>query len=197
MAEKKRNRRDWQERAFEETEFQRRERAAGATEMPKPLATSVDLPKRSTWKWTLGGVAAIVVAILIRNGLDARAPTLVTNCKTPAIALSSASIHRGATIRWSGTGPANMHLVIAIGVSRLVPGANPGQLHPIPDPGGSANSTEIAVFPTKLSSGCKANGSFTVDIPSGQYNVRMFRLDGTGAAVTGTPVASKPLKVSS
>jgi len=197
MAEKKRNRRDWQERAFEETEFQRRERAAGATEMPKPLATSVDLPKRSTWKWTLGGVAAIVVAVLIRNGLDARAPTLVTNCKTPAIALSSASIHRGATIRWSGTGPANMHFVITVGVGSLTASPTPGQLHPVPDAGGTANSTEIAVFPTKLSSGCKANGSFTVDIPSGNYNVRMFRLDGTGAAVTGTPVASRPLKVSS
>jgi hypothetical protein len=195
LAARKRNRRDWQERAFEETELQRRDQAAGGVPMPQPLSHTVDLPKRSTWKWTLGGVAVIVVAILIRNGLDSRAPALTTNCRTPAIALSTTSIHRGSTIRWSGTGPANMHFLMTVGIGRLVPGAHPGQLSPVPDPGGTINTTELAVAATKLSGSCKGSGSFTVDVPAGEYSVRMFRLVGTGAAVTGTPVATKRLKV--
>ncbi len=190
------NRRDWQERAFEETEYKRREQAAGAADMPKPLRTSVDLPRRSTWRWTLGGVAAIVVAILIRNGLDSRAPTLVTSCKTPALALSSSTTHQGSVVRWSATGPANAHFLIAIGVGSLVPGSKPGQLHPVPDTGGRPGTTELAVPASKLSAKCTAHGSFTVDIPSGQYNVRMFQINGSGASVTGTSVASRPLKVS-
>jgi hypothetical protein len=194
---KQKNRRDWQERAFEESEFKRRERSAGASDMPKPLMTSVDLPRRSTWRWTLGGVAAIVVAILIRNGLDSRAPALVTNCKIPAMALSSSSTHRGSTVRWSATGPAGTHFLIAIGVGKLVPGSKPGQLHPVPDPGGSPGTTELAVPASKLTTKCTAHGSFTVDIPSGQYNVRIFTITGSGAGVTGTAVATKPLKVSS
>ncbi|HTW18694.1 MAG TPA: hypothetical protein VME70_00605 [Mycobacteriales bacterium] len=197
MAWRRKKPRDWSQRAFEESEMQRRERAAGGVPMPQPLSKSVDLPERSTWKWTLGGVAIIVVAILIRNGLDSRAPGLTTNCHVPAIALSSASVHRGSTLRWSGTGPAAMHFVITVGVGGLRPGAHPGQLSPVPDPGGSVNSTEIAVFPKALSSSCKANGSFTVDVPPGGYNVRMFKLIGSGSAVTGTPVATKRITVTS
>jgi hypothetical protein len=194
----KRNRRDWQERAFEESEFQRREQEASGSEMPVPLAHNVDLPRRSTWRWTLGGVAAIIVAILIRDGLDSRTPSLVTNCKTPAMALSATSLNRGSVIRWSATGPPNMHFLIAVGVARLVPGTNPGQLHPVPDAGGTAATTQLfGATATKLSGGCKANGSFTVDVPAGQYNVRLFRLVGSGASVSGTPVATRPLKVSS
>lgn len=194
---RRKNRRDWQERAFEEADMQRRERSAGASDLPRALTSSVDLPRRSPWRWTAAGVGIIVVAILIRNGINSDAPALVTNCKTPAIALSSSSTHRGSVIRWSATGPANAHFLIAIGVGSLVPGTNPGQLHPVPDTGGTAATTQLAVPTSKLSTTCKANGAFTVDIPSGQYNVRLFRIKGSGIAVTGTPVATQPLKVSS
>ena len=86
---------------------------------------------------------------------------------------------------------------MAVGVGSLKPGAHPGQLSPVPDAGSTINSTEIAVFPKALSSGCKASGSFTVDVPPGGYNVRMFRLVGTGSAVAGTPVATKRITVTS
>jgi hypothetical protein len=194
---RKRNSRDWQERAFEETENKRRVQEAGATDLPAPMMTSVDLPRRSTWRWTLGGVAAIFVAILIRHGLDSRAPSLTTSCKTPAIALSASRINNGSTVRWSATGPGNTRFLIAIGVARLKPGTNPGQLSPVPDVGNTVQHTQLAVGTTKLNSTCTAHGAFTVDIPDGQYNVRMFTIKGTGRATTGTPVAIKPLNVTS
>jgi hypothetical protein len=53
------------------------------------------------------------------------------------------------------------------------------------------------VHATALSSGCKANGAFIVGVPAGTYTVRMFRLAGTGSAVTGTAVASKTVTVTS
>jgi hypothetical protein len=90
-----------------------------------------------------------------------------------------------------------MHFVLLIGVSRLVPGAQPGQLHPVPDRTNGNDVTRFAARPTALSSDCKANGEFSVNVPAGQYPVTMFRLDGTGANVTGTQVAVKPLTVTS
>jgi hypothetical protein len=194
---RKRNSRDWQERAFEETENKRRVQDAGATDLPQPLRTSVDLPRRSTWRWTLGGVAAIIVAVLIRHGLDARAPALTTNCTTPAIALSTTHTDQGVNVRWSATGPANARFLIAIGVATLKPGTDPGQLSPVPDPGNDLSHTQLAVPASSLNATCIAHGAFTVDIPKGMYNVRMFTINGTGRATTGTPVATKPLKVSS
>src|SRR5271154_3101737 len=100
MARRNRNTRDWQERAFEASDMQRREREAGASDLPQSLTGSVDLPRRSPWRWTAAGVGIIVVAILIRNGLDSRAPSLTTSCTTPAMALSSSSTHRGSVVRW-------------------------------------------------------------------------------------------------
>jgi len=197
MARQRRSR-DWQERAFEENEIQRKERAAEKQGgLPNPLKSATDLPRRSTWKWTAGGVAAIVVAIIIRNGLDSRAPSLTTSCTTPAFALSSSNPHRGSIVRWSATGPANSHFLIAIGVARLEPDATVGQLHAVPDPGHTAVTTEEAVLATTLSAKCTGNGAFTVSVPAGRYNVRMFSLEGAGASVSGTVVATKQLVVSS
>jgi hypothetical protein len=190
--------RDWQERAFEETEFQRRDRASGVPpDLPNPLKTTADLPRRPTWRWTALGLAVLVAAALIHNGLSSRAPSLTTSCTTPAIALSTSNTHKGAVIRWSATGPPSMHFVIFIGTARLKPGAKPGQLSPVPDPGGTAATTQGAVLPTALSTKCTAHGAFSVGVPPGTYNVRMFRLSGSGATVAGTAVATRPLTIAS
>jgi len=190
--------RDWQERAFEESELQRQGKSSGDPEaLPEALRVKTDRPKRSSWRATLIAVAIVLVALIVRVGLNNRAPSLSTSCTTPAFALSSTSPHRGDTVRWAATGPARAHFVITLGITRLMPGTQPGHLHAVPEPGHSAATTQQAVPATALSSGCKANGSFTVGVPSGTYTVTMFRLTGTGSAVTGTAVASKTMKVSS
>jgi hypothetical protein len=197
MARQRRSR-DWQERAFEESEIQRKERAAEKQGgPPNPVKSAADPPRRSTWKWTVGGVAAIIVAIIVRSGLDSRAPSLTTSCTTPAFALSSSNTHRGSIVRWSATGPAGSHFLIAIGVARLEPDATVGQLHAVPDPGHSAGTTEEAVPATALSAKCTGNGAFSVSVPAGRYNVRMFSLQSEGTTGSGTVAATKQLVVSS
>jgi hypothetical protein len=195
---RRRQTRDWQERAFDDTEYKRRDRAGGVPpDLPNPLKATADLPRRPSWRWTAIGLTVLVIAALIHNGLDSRAPTLATSCTTPAMALSTTSTHKGSIVRWSTTGPANLHFVIFIGTARLVPGAQPGQLHPVPDPGGTAATTQGVALGTTLSAKCTAHGAFSVGVPAGRYSVRMFGLTGRGARVAATVVATKPLSVSS
>jgi hypothetical protein len=102
-------------------------------------------------------------------------------------------------VRWSATGPANTHFVITMGIARLerVRGQQPGQLHGVPEPGHTPATTEQAVHATALSAKCTAHGAFLVGVAPGTYTVRMFRLAGTGSAVTGTSVAAKTVTVTS
>jgi hypothetical protein len=191
-------RRDWQERAYEEGELQRRDRSVGVPgDLPNPYKLSADLPRRSVWRWTAGGLGVLVVAALIRGGLDSRAPSLTTSCATPAFALSSSDPHTESVVRWAATGPSATRFIITIGIARLVPGTKPGQVHAVPEPGGSAATTEVAVLATSFPSSCKANGAFRVGVPAGRYPVRMFTLTGTASDVTATDVATKELTVSS
>jgi hypothetical protein len=195
---KRRQSRDWQERAFEDAEFQRKDRAGGVPpDLPNPLKETADLPRRPSWRWTAIGLVVLVVVALIHNGLSNHPPKLATNCATPAMVLSTSSTHKGSLVRWSTTGPANSHFVIFIGTAALVRGAKPGQLHPVPDLGKKAAQTEGAALNALLSSKCTAHGEFSVGVPPGQYNVRMFQLTGSGATVAGTVVATKPLTVKS
>jgi hypothetical protein len=199
MARRRRSR-DWQERAFDERENQRRDSTAGVqSDVPDPMRISTDVPRRSSLRWTAAGLGVLVVAVIIRNGVSgSKAPTLTPSCTTPAMALSATSTHQGANVHWSVTGPAGSHLVITIGVGRLVAGAKAGQLHPVPDAGGSAGKTQIAVTPGVLPSSCAAHGEFSVGVPAGHYNVRLFTLTGSGTAgVTGAVAETKPLTVKS
>lgn len=188
--------RDWQERAFEESELQRRGRVSGASaDGPADLQTPTGRRRRSSWRATAIAVLIVVAAIIIRVHLNNRAPSLTTSCTTPAFALSSTSLRQGSTVRWSATGPANAHFIITMGIARLVSRTQPGQLHGKAEAGHTAATTQQAVHTTALSSGCKANGAFLVGVPAGTYTVRMFRLEGTGTNVSGTAVASKTVTV--
>jgi hypothetical protein len=191
--------RDWQERAFDAGELSRKDRdSAKVADLPDPYKESADLPKRSSWRWTAWGIAAIIIAIAIRSALNSSgAPALTTSCTTPAFALSTTHTHQGATIHWAATGPAKTKFLMTIGVGALKPGAQPGQLSPVPDPGVNIHDTELVVLAHQLPSGCKTTGLFSVDVPAGTYNVRMFTLGGTGAAVAGTIVATKQMQVTS
>lgn len=195
---RRRGSRDWQERAFEDAEFQRKDRAGGVPpDLPNPLKTTADLPRRPTWQWTALGLVVLVIVALIHNRVSNQPPKLATSCTTPAMALSTSSSHKGSLVRWSTTGPANTRFVIFIGTAQLVAGAKPGQLHPVPDPGGSPGTTEGAALNAVISTKCTAHGEFSVGVPPGQYNVRMFKVTGTGASVAATVVATKPLTVKS
>jgi hypothetical protein len=195
MARQSRSR-DWQERAFEESELQRRGQVGG-DDVPPDLKASTDRRRRSSWRATAIAVLIVVVAIIVRVHLNNRAPSLATSCTTPAFALSTTSAHRGSTVRWSATGPANAHFVITMGIERLDHLQQPGHLHGVPEAGHTAATTEQAVPTTVLSADCKAHGAFLVGVPPGSYTVRMFRIAGTGSAVTGTSVAAKTVTVTS
>jgi hypothetical protein len=188
--------RDWQERAFEESELQRRGQLGG-DDLPPELKATTDRRRRSSWRATAIAVLIVVVAIVVRVHLNNRAPSLATSCTRPAFALSTSSAHQGSTVRWSATGPANAHFVITMGIARLVEGQRPGQLHGVPETGHTAATTQQAVHATALSGDCKAHGAFLVGVAPGSYTVRMFRLVDAGGAVTGTPVASKTVTVTS
>jgi hypothetical protein len=195
MARQRRSR-DWQERAFDEAELKRRDAKVGVpSDVPDPMRATSDFTRRSSWRWTLIGVAVIIVAGIIRAELNNRPPSLTTNCRTPAFAVSSLSPKQGGIVRWSATGPPSMHFVITLGIDRLQPGASPGVLHGVPETGHTAATTEQAVLAHALSSDCKAHGAFTVGVPAGSYTVKLFRLEGTGASSTGTEVASKAMTV--
>jgi hypothetical protein len=191
--------RDWQERAYDEGELKRRDSKSGApSDVPDPLRPpTTDVKRRSSWRLTAIAIIIVVGAIIVRVDLNNRAPSLTTSCTTPAFALSSTSPHQGSTVRWSATGPANSHFVITLGITTLVRGSTPGHLRGVPEPGHTGPTTEQAVPSTVLSKDCKASGSFSVTVPAGHYTVRMFHLQGSGASVTGTSVASKVLAVSS
>jgi hypothetical protein len=190
--------RDWQERAFDQSELQRQGQSSGDPEaLPEDLRVKTDRPRRSSWRATLIAVVIVVVALIVRTGLNSRAPSLTTSCSTPAFSLSSTSPNRGDTVRWAATGPADANFLITLGVARLEHVTQPGHLHAVPEPGHNAATTQQAVRTTTLPSNCKANGSFAVGVPSGTYTVTMFRLTGTGSTLAGTAVASKTMKVSS
>jgi hypothetical protein len=188
--------RDWQERAFEERENQRRDSTVGVpSDMPDPYRVSTDLPRRSSLRWTAIGLIVIVAAVLIRSELNNRAPSLTKSCTTPAIALSSTSVRQGSTLRYTVTGPSTAHVVIGIGVASFTPGSKPGQLRPVPDPGGTPARTEVPVN-NVIGSSCIAHSYFEVGLPKGKYTVRLFRLTDPGQPdVTATAVESKPLTV--
>jgi hypothetical protein len=191
--------RDWQERAYDEAELKRRDSKSGVpSDAPDPLRTpSTDVKRRSSWRLTAIAIIIVLGAIIVRVDLNNRAPSLTTSCTTPALALSSTSPHVGSTVRWSATGPANANFVITLGITALTRGSIPGHLRGVPEPGHTGPTTEEAVPTTALSKQCKASGSFSVTVPAGHYTVRMFRLQGSGAHVSGTSVASKVLAVSS
>jgi hypothetical protein len=196
MARQRRSR-DWQERAFDERENQRKDKKVGvASDVPDPMRISTDLPRRSSLRWTAVGLAVLVVVVIIHNSFTNHAPALVKSCTTPAMSLSTTSTHQGSNVRWAATGPPNTALIITIGVSALTAGSQPGQLHVTPESGDQAR-TELAVKPGALGSSCTAHGVFSVAVPKGNYTVRLFKLANAGTAqVTGTSVESKPLKVS-
>jgi hypothetical protein len=190
-------RRDWQQRAFDERENQRKDKKVGvASDVPDPMRISTDLPRRSSLRWTAVGLGVLIVVVVIHNSFANHAPALVKSCTTPAMSLSTTSTHEGSNVRWAATGPPRTALVITIGVSALTAGAAPGQLRVTSESGNQAR-TELAVQPGALGASCAAHGVFSVAVPKGTYTVRLFKLTNAGtASVTGTSVESKPLKVS-
>src|SRR5580704_3704918 len=99
-------RRDWQERAFDVGQFNRRDRSTRALpQLPPSLKSSPDVRRRSSWRFTGIGLAVLIVAIIVKGGFDANPPALTTNCHTPGMALSTTHVRRGGEVRWAATGP--------------------------------------------------------------------------------------------
>lgn len=193
---RRRTGRDWQERAFEAAQLNRKDRENSAIpDLPNAFKDNVDLPKRSRWRWTAWGLAALIIAFAVRSVADSHGPPLATSCTTPAFALSTSSSDQGTVVRWTATGPKSSRFVLTIGVASFAAGAKPGQLVPVPDPGVTRDNTEPAATEHTMPSSCKANGAFTVEVAPATYTVRMFRIAGSGSDITATAVASKPLTV--
>jgi hypothetical protein len=153
------------------------------------------IPSRGRTRWTIVIVFAIVAVAIFKGGHGSSPPPLATNCTTPAIALSASSVSKGDLVRWSGTGPPHEQVVLAVGVKGFTIGATPKQLTAIPDPGLRSNQVQQASSLVPFNTSCRATGTFRALVPRGSYQVRLFRLNGVGASLSTTVIATKPLTV--
>jgi hypothetical protein len=153
------------------------------------------IPSRGRTRWTIVIVFAIVAVAIFKGGHGTPPPLLATNCTTPALALSASTITKGDTVRWSGTGPPHEQVVLAVGVKGFTTGATPKELTAIPDPGLRSNEVQQASALVPFNTSCRATGAFRALVPRGSYQVRLFRLNGAGASLSTTAVATKPLTV--
>jgi hypothetical protein len=153
------------------------------------------IPSRGRTRWTIVIVFAIVAVAIFKGGHGTPPPPLATNCTTPALALSASSVTKGATVRWSGTGPPHEQVILAVGVKGFTIGATPKQLTAIPDPGLRSSDVQQASSLVPFTTSCRATGEFRTLVPPGNYHVRLFRLNGAGASLSTTVVATRPLTV--
>jgi hypothetical protein len=151
--------------------------------------------RRTSWRWTFIGLAVLVIAVIVRARSSNPPPPLATSCVTPAFALSSTTPDSGSDIEWAATGPAATRFAIGVGIASMRVDPSSGQLHAVPEPGHADSAVEQAVAPTVMPPGCTTNGRFRVSVPAGHYTARLFRISGTGSAVTVTAVATKQLAV--
>jgi hypothetical protein len=153
------------------------------------------IPSRGRMRWTVLLVFAIIAVAIGKAGHGTPPPALATNCTTPALALSVASVPKGGSVAWSGTGPPHQQVVLAIGVKGFTVGTSLKLLNAIPDPGLRQDEVQQASVLVPFNSGCRAHGSFRALVPRGTYNVRLFRVNGAGSTLSTTAVATKRLTV--
>ena len=122
--------------------------------------------------WVLVAVALVIVAGAALR--DTQAPPLQRSCTQPAVELSTDSVRLYGPVTWSATGPDGEYVLTlnATAVSRA--GA------------GRVTVTEAAgehswAGPVFRITNCTATGRFGVTLPPGEYTLRMFRLDPSGA----------------
>jgi len=153
------------------------------------------IPSRGRMRWTILLVFAIIAVAILKAGHGTPPPALATNCTTPGLALSVASVPKGGSVAWSGTGPPHQQVVLAVGVKGFTVGTSLKLLNAIPDPGLRQDEVQQASVLVPFDTGCRAHGSFRALVPRGTYNVRLFRVNGAGSSLSTTPVATKRLTV--
>lgn len=193
MTRREPDRPDPYELAHSRAERRRRGRSAPVDPDAPAPGLDIPLPPKPKLVWILGAVAVLLAIGIARNAARSHPPALRTDCAHPALALSKASPATGTLVRWSATGPRDERIVLAVGSDRLEPTAD-GKLRVVPPAGKTDKDVQPASHGVQLS-GCKADGFFALTVPAGHYDVRMFRVTGTGPAVTATPIASTPIEV--
>jgi hypothetical protein len=117
---------------------------------------------------TMGALLALLVAL---NKNTTHGPPLATNCRTPAIALSSPATGDGTDITYSITGPqAGTYLVAVDAATATVHGSGADVTPP----------KAIAVAIHRGLGSCKAHGTLP-SLTEGSHQVELFR-DGTVVA---------------
>jgi hypothetical protein len=161
-------------------------------------ANSRDRRERRRFTLPIVAVALVVMAgtLVLGHRSNPKPPPLATSCTTPALALSTASVHHDHSVAWSATGPAGMDFVIDVGVQSLAPTSAANTVHAVPDPGLTTKDLEQASKYTTMSPSCTAHSTFAVQVDAGRtYNVRLFRLTHSGTTISAVAVATRTLTV--
>jgi hypothetical protein len=117
---------------------------------------------------TMGALLALLVAL---NKNTAHGPPLATNCRTPAIALSSTTTGDGTDITYSITGPRTGTYLVAVDAATATVRGAGADVTP---------AKAIAVAIHRGLGSCKGHGTLP-SLAAGSHQVELFR-DGTVVA---------------
>ena len=165
-----------------------------------PTRTPDDDPNAPQW-WRQSALTRrlpvvlviILVVLVIHAAGGGRAPSITKSCTTPDFALSAANEKQHHEVEWSVTGPPGMKYLLTVGVSGYVSSDN--QLTATPDPGHTREQMQPASQRNTMTGSCVQTGHFGLLVPPGNYQVRLFRLEGPSGNYQAVAVASHPIDV--
>lgn len=152
-----------------------------------------DDPEQPIWQrhkppiWYQPRVLLAVLIVVVFVGAVALAARHGTwppkaQCGAPKVTGSVGHVKKGNPVYWAATGRADTYAVTFGATSARIVG---GKVEPVGSESMAAGKAFVVRQPATLS-GCRYVGHFTMPFPTGEYHLRLFRVDGS----TATQVAS-------
>jgi hypothetical protein len=166
---------------------QRRRLDLPPVDLPPEPGRRWQRPARLGWRVLLL-LLAVVVLLGIGRAVTARNSTgLRSDCSRVQLALAEHSVvSRSSTLlHWAATAPVGTRYVVAVNAQSVDVAVGPPTAVPKTGPHAQVSSVQT------MGTGCLTTGEFGVLVPPGDYDVTLFRVDGTQA----TPVVTKQVTV--